>query len=83
MPSFHTNSLRRWFDVEALMFSELPGLGALLHFLLRYLGLLPWQKAAAGMDCGTQKRVVGLSLVQNAVRDIAPVGLVRLRRLNG
>jgi len=69
MPASYTNTLRYWFDVEALMYPELPKPGSRRHYTLRYQDQLPWQNDLAETDWENQKYFAYFGLVQKAVLD--------------
>ena len=44
MPAKYVNTLRYWFDVEALMYPDIPKPGKRPNFVLRYAENLPWSR---------------------------------------
>ncbi|WP_426110266.1 DEAD/DEAH box helicase [Massilia sp. PWRC2] len=50
MPAAYLNTLRYWWDAEALMYPDLPKAGQRPQLLLRYSDRLPWSGAAAADD---------------------------------
>ena len=69
MPASYANTLRYWFDVEALTYPELPKPGSRRHYILRYQVQLPWQKDPTEKNSENQKYFVYFGLVQKAVLD--------------
>lgn len=72
MPAQYVNTLRYWFDVEALMYPDLPKPGRRPAFFKRYDEPLPWLPAphgtlAADAVHGQHKYFVWFGLVEKSV----------------
>lgn len=72
MPAPYVNTLRYWFDVEALMYPDIPKAGKRPAFSRRYTDPLPWLPAphgtlAADAVHGRHKYFVWFGLVEKSV----------------
>ncbi|WP_295751556.1 AAA domain-containing protein [Undibacterium sp.] len=67
MPASYLNTLKYWFDVEALMYPELPKPERRPHYTLRYLDQFPWQVPSNSMTVDDHKYFVYFGLVQKKV----------------
>lgn len=67
MSTRHTNTLRYWFDVEALMYPEIPKPGKRQSYTLRYNDPLPWTQNNAAGTQDVHKFFVYFGLVQKKV----------------
>ncbi|NHZ64166.1 DEAD/DEAH box helicase [Massilia genomosp. 1] len=72
MPAQYVNTLRYWFDVEALMYPDIPKAGKRPAFFKRYDEPLPWLPAphgslAADAVHGQHKYFVWFGLVEKSV----------------
>ncbi|HEX8614050.1 MAG TPA: AAA domain-containing protein [Telluria sp.] len=72
MPAQYVNTLRYWFDVEALMYPDIPKAGRRPAFFKRYDEPLPWLPAphgtlAADAEHGRHKYFVWFGLVEKSV----------------
>lgn len=72
MPAQYVNTLRYWFDVEALMYPDIPKAGRRPAFLKRYDEPLPWLPAPHGTLApdavhGRHKYFVWFGLVEKSV----------------
>lgn len=78
MPAPHVNTLRYWFDVEALMYPDIPKPGKRPVFLGRYDDILPWMKPAPPPAQENRKFFVYFGLVEKHLLDAELVELFRV-----
>lgn len=74
MPAPYLNTLRYWWDVEALMYPDLPKPGKRPQAMLRYSERLPWQSASAHDD---HKYFVYFGLIEKQVLETELAALYR------
>lgn len=67
MPASYTNTLRYWFDVEALTYPDIPKPGSRRDFSLRYSEKLPWMHELAAPITDDHKYFVYFGLVEKKV----------------
>jgi hypothetical protein len=63
----YTNTLRYWFDVEALMYPDIPKPGRRKSYTLRFTDQLPWQQSGSADAADNFKYFVYFGLVQKKV----------------
>ena len=66
MPASYTNTLRYWFDVEALMYPDLPKPGRRRTYTLRYENSFPWSQTDSPV-VDDHKYFVYFGLVQKKI----------------
>jgi hypothetical protein len=65
--SHYSNTLRYWFDVEALMYPDIPKPGKRKTYTLRYTEQLPWQQKDSAKTGDNFKYFVYFGLVQKKI----------------
>lgn len=67
MPAEYVKTLRYWFDVEALMYPDIPKPGKRRHYVLRYSDKFPWSNALPANVQDDHKYFVYFGLVEKKV----------------
>ena len=67
MAPHYTNTLRYWFDIEALMYPDIPKPGRRQSYTLRFMENLPWQQNDLANAADNFKYFVYFGLIQKKV----------------